>query len=1062
MSGKSGPAHKKQVFPPKVIRPSAGGALKRERLFEQINKARAKPVIWITGPAGSGKTTLASSYIEAQKLPCLWYQVDGGDVELPNFFYYMGLAARKANPRKRKPMPLLTPEYMLGIPTFTRRYFEELYSRMKVPSLLVIDDYQEAAAPHSSPPGAGFHECIATAVSGVPEGITVVVLSRTPPPEEFARLRAQGRLVQLGWEDLKFSREETGFLTEAKGRADLHAEDLYRNTDGWAAGLVLMLSSEETGLHRTARDNIYDFFSSEILQKTDDTTRDFLIKTAVLPEITEDSAQKLTGITGSKEVLNRLSRNNYFTLKKAGVSNTFEYHALFREFLIEKLYGTFTEDEVHTLRRQAAGLLMEQDSPEDAAGLLVEAKAWEDLSRLIMVHAQELMLQGRHQVIERWLRSMPGEIMNGNPWLIFWFGASMLSITPYESFEHFQKAFGEFNAMNDPAGTFLSYAFILDAIYFMQEDFSEFDRWIPRIEEIEQKYHGLPPGEIGARVASNVLRTLVLWQPEHQDMQTWRERALSLAETSVDVTLRVNTLSFNALLLQLRGDIPGASEATRALRRLVTRNNTGPLASLLALVTEVMYNTFLRGDQKTSLDLIEKALELEKESGVYVLNGLLVGNTAWNCISAHDFASSRRFIEMLEASSIHLRKWDMIFYLNLVSYEALEKGDLINAGRHIDRAFNMSDAFIKTTSMPHIYMTKAQVLHELGHTAEAGELVEKARQHGRVYQSPYHEWSCLVAEAQFALDAGNRETCIGKLRPALEIARQGGYVNTLLWRPKVMSRLFAVALEEGIEPEHVRYIIKQRRLEPDDRALLSERWPHRLKVYTMGQFRILLDGKPLRHGAKTGSKPMELLIVTIALGGEDISSEKVIDTLWDEADGDAAYSAFTTNLSRLRKIIGPEVLMVRDGRITLDRRFCWVDSLVFESMLERAPVSLSDDYAGRVLGLYAGEFMKGRNDHWSHSVRERLRSRFLGFVSSRAEELSGRNEHEAALNLYNRGLETDPLAEEMYRGLMRCYLKLGRRSEGFRVYQKCQDAILQAFGVEPSSETKELYNSLKV
>ena len=108
----------------KISRPKLARVYPRRRLFRLLDQCRERPVIWLSSPPGSGKTTLVNSYLDARKLPCLWYEVDEGDSDIASFFYYLGLAAKKASPRIRRPLPPLTPEYGLGIPTFTRRYFE--------------------------------------------------------------------------------------------------------------------------------------------------------------------------------------------------------------------------------------------------------------------------------------------------------------------------------------------------------------------------------------------------------------------------------------------------------------------------------------------------------------------------------------------------------------------------------------------------------------------------------------------------------------------------------------------------------------------------------------------------------------------------------------------------------------------------------------------------------------------------------------------------------------------------------------------------------------------------
>ena len=100
----------------KVIRPVLTEVFPRKRLFSLLDQMREHPVIWVSGPAGSGKTTLINSYLETRKIPCLWYEVDEGDSDLATFFYYLGQAAKRAAPRKKSSLPLLTPEYIHDIP----------------------------------------------------------------------------------------------------------------------------------------------------------------------------------------------------------------------------------------------------------------------------------------------------------------------------------------------------------------------------------------------------------------------------------------------------------------------------------------------------------------------------------------------------------------------------------------------------------------------------------------------------------------------------------------------------------------------------------------------------------------------------------------------------------------------------------------------------------------------------------------------------------------------------------------------------------------------------------
>jgi ATP/maltotriose-dependent transcriptional regulator MalT len=130
----------------KISPPRLSNVFPRRRLFGLLDRKRTRPVTWVVGPPGGGKTTAVASYLGARSVRPLWYQLDEVDGDPATFFYYLALAVKKAAPRRRKPLPLFTPEHRRSLSMFTLRWCQSLQERLPRPCALVLDNYHEVAA----------------------------------------------------------------------------------------------------------------------------------------------------------------------------------------------------------------------------------------------------------------------------------------------------------------------------------------------------------------------------------------------------------------------------------------------------------------------------------------------------------------------------------------------------------------------------------------------------------------------------------------------------------------------------------------------------------------------------------------------------------------------------------------------------------------------------------------------------------------------------------------------------------------------------------------------------
>jgi DNA-binding SARP family transcriptional activator len=156
------------------------------------------------------------------------------------------------------------------------------------------------------------------------------------------------------------------------------------------------------------------------------------------------------------------------------------------------------------------------------------------------------------------------------------------------------------------------------------------------------------------------------------------------------------------------------------------------------------------------------------------------------------------------------------------------------------------------------------------------------------------------------------------------------------------------------------------------------------------------------------------------------------------------------------------VIRLRKGHLRLDDRFCWTDAHAFEYLIEKADAQEDMPSLQKAVRLYGGPFL-GDDDSepWAISYRERLRSKFLRAIGKLGRLYEQKGEREKAVELYQIGLEVDGLAEQFYQRLMLCHYASGRKAEALAVYARCSETLTKILGIEPSPQTRTIYEALR-
>jgi LuxR family maltose regulon positive regulatory protein len=1062
----------------KITRPSTEGIIPRKRLFQRLDHARSRPVIFVTGPPGSGKTNLISSYIKYRKLPCLWYQVDESDADIASFFYYMGIAAKHAAPRRRKPLPLLTPEYLIGIKTFTLRYFEGLFNRFhpftsssKGSFLIVLDNFQEV------PELSLFQEIIRDGISRIPKGITFIILSRNEYPKAFTPLQANRLLELIGWDDLRLRFDETeGMIRQIRRERidDGTLHQFHNKADGWAAGLVLIVERARTVPAESVTDTgftlkeVFNYFAGEIFEKADAETQAFLLKTSFFHRFTSDMAGELTQNPEAARIMSDLIRRNYFTQKHGLGAQVYQYHSLFREFLLAGAREAFCPEELTHIRHEAARLCEANGYDEYGIRLFLEAGQWGDATRLILKQSQAMIAQGRWQSLQGWIKSLPRHIYENDPWLLYWMGLCILPISPGESGKYFEKAFELFRPGKDAVGSYLSLSGMFDSVSYHFGSIIEFDRLIPMLYDLRKEIPDYPSPMIEALVVSCMLYALSMRQPQHPDIRYWEARGLSLAESISDLDRKAYLFGVIALMQTFFGELKKAAIIMDLFRRAVITSRVTPMTKVFLKDVEA-FHSFLSGDFERNRMATEEGMAVADFTGVHVLDAMILGNGAAGALSKGDIKRAddllKRMRSSLEGGQI---TWVECYYHVLTAWKGLLQKDFVRASLHADLAIKFGKESGYAPTEAYNYLVKGLAMQELRKEDEASVNISEARRICRTINVYQAEFRCLLAEAQFAFDRGEEGHGKELLRGAMALGRERGYENAFFWAPSEMAKLCVKALEAEIEVDYVRDLVRKRNLVPDQPPYGCGQWPWPLKIFTLGRFEIFVDGKPVEFSGKTQKRPLLCLKVLISLGAIEVKEELLEDILWPEADGDVAHQSFETTLHRLRKWLGySDALRFSGGLVTLDRRLCWTDVWTFETLVEEADAMKQGktdravETTEKAIFFYKGAFLPGETEEpWTVSLRERLRRKFLRCVNwiGHCQEEAG--QWEKALACYERGLEVDNISEDFYQRLMICYQYLGRNAEALSAYERCRNILSTALGVKPSARTEAIRKSL--
>ena len=381
------------------------GAVHRLALIERLRRSKPYPIVSVVAPPGYGKTTLLSQWAERNGQAFAWVSVDEGDNDPKVLLTYVAEALNAIEPIDERVFDALASPGS-SVPGSVVPRLGLAFASMTAPVALVLDDVHTL---HN-------RECqaaLSVLADHVPGGSQLAVAGRSQPPLRVARLRAEGRILEIGAGDLSLDRDEASLLL--RGADVVVGEDdvaeLQRRTEGWPAGLYLAaLYLREGGPLASAAVSfggadrlVSEYMESEFLARISRRHREFLTRTAVLERMSGPLCDAVLEAAGSAGVLAELERSNLLLVPLDRRGEWYRYHHLFRDMLLAEL-RRLEPGLIPVLRRRAARWCGQNGLPEAALEYSIAAGDVDTAAGLIQKLVVPAHRQGRVPTVQRWLR----------------------------------------------------------------------------------------------------------------------------------------------------------------------------------------------------------------------------------------------------------------------------------------------------------------------------------------------------------------------------------------------------------------------------------------------------------------------------------------------------------------------------------------------------------------------------------------------------------------------------------------------------------------------------------
>lgn len=415
-----------QLIRTKLNRPRVSSSVvPRTSLCARLNLAAASPLILVSAPAGYGKSTLISTWLDRWDGANAWLTLDELDSDLFSFLTYFLAAIHTIFLQAcDETFGLLKATTLPPLLTLATNLLNDL-NDIDQNFVFVLDDFHTIHDPD-------IHALLGMLLNHPPHSMHLVLISRRDPPLPLSLLRAKGLMGEIRTQDLRFSVDEVGALVQQMEATKLDSTiiaALEKETEGWVVGLLLAIRSRRNRGHanglptKIQGSNAYilDFLTAEVLGDLPPEAEAFLVKTSILNRMCGSLCAAVIGIDSSENdaqaYLVSAVDGNLFVSALDNKYEWFRSHHLFRQVLQHRLQSQGA-DKIANLHIRASDWFARNGFIEEAIQHALDAGDMSKAVRLVSEQRHALMNQDQWQRLDRWLQLFPSDVIETEPDLL--------------------------------------------------------------------------------------------------------------------------------------------------------------------------------------------------------------------------------------------------------------------------------------------------------------------------------------------------------------------------------------------------------------------------------------------------------------------------------------------------------------------------------------------------------------------------------------------------------------------------------------------------------------------